>query len=386
MTDDFETEALHYVLDELDADRRAAFEERLARDPQQRAALKACTDSLTGFACDTAPAEPMAAADQRAALSAILAQTAGSATVRREPKKIVSWPRYVWPIAAALLLALNLVEFERPFAPQPASQEAVTRNELPESVAATSAGNAAMTTQPRDRSAADQTKDNLGTDAKAGDELLVEARENARELAKLRADYATLQRTTNVLRADYDGLVRHFADRVLLEKSIGRLATMELVDAATYARGDRRGLTDVARGILTAPGVVVPVDSSSPPPQDTPSEPGFSSAGITPDEPAPAPAPYAWSVFDDKEGRGYLNLYNLPHLASDQSLQLWVKPVDGVNYVRVGEVPAAFHGGNGSVQYTLPEQNTAPAEILITVEPRGEPAPQPTGATVLRGP
>lgn len=386
MRDDFETEALHYVLDELDADRRAAFEERLARDPQEREALKACTDSLAGFACETAPAEPMAAADQRAALSAILAHTAGPATARRERRKVIAWPRYAWPIAAALLLALNLVEFERPLAPQSAPGEAVTRSEPPESPAAASGGAMATTAQPTDTSEAEQPADDLGTAAKAVDELLAEARENARELAKLRADYATLQRTTSVLRAEYDGLVRHFADRVLLEKSIGRLATMELVDAESYARGDRRGLTDVARGILTAPGVVVPVDVSSPPPEATLNEPGFSAAGTSPEEAAPAPVPYAWSVFDDKEGRGYLNLYNLPQLASEQSLQLWVKPADGVDYVRVGEVPAAFHGGNGSVQYTLPEQNTAPAEILITVEPRGEPAPQPTGATVLRGP
>ncbi len=59
MTEDFETEALHYLLDEMDAPRRAAFEEELARDPGARATLKTCADALARFACDTAPAEPM---------------------------------------------------------------------------------------------------------------------------------------------------------------------------------------------------------------------------------------------------------------------------------------------------------------------------------------
>ena len=99
-----------------------------------------------------------------------------------------------------------------------------------------------------------------------------------------------------------------------------------------------------------------------------------------------AKTPYAWSVFDDKEHRGYLNLYDLPTVGTDQALQLWVKPIGSQEFVRVGQVPVEFYGKSGSVQYRLPETSSAPAEILITQEPRNTLNDQPTGATVLRGP
>lgn len=46
MTNPFETEALHYLLDELDGARRGQFEQALMREPAARAALAGCRDSL----------------------------------------------------------------------------------------------------------------------------------------------------------------------------------------------------------------------------------------------------------------------------------------------------------------------------------------------------
>jgi hypothetical protein len=97
-------------------------------------------------------------------------------------------------------------------------------------------------------------------------------------------------------------------------------------------------------------------------------------------------SPYAWAVFDEQESRGYVNLYNLPPVAADQSLQLWVKPLEATTYHLVGEVPAQLSGGSGSYYYTLPPTSPPPAEILITQEPRNAPPAAPAGAVVLRGP
>lgn len=47
MTEQFETEALGYLLDDLDAERRGAFEEKLAREPSARASVDCLADSLT---------------------------------------------------------------------------------------------------------------------------------------------------------------------------------------------------------------------------------------------------------------------------------------------------------------------------------------------------
>lgn len=138
---------------------------------------------------------------------------------------------------------------------------------------------------------------------------------------------------------------------------------MELVDAASYARGERKGLVAVGRSILTEPGIVVTTDPPSLPP---------SSHGST----APQP-PYAWSVFDEKEQRGYLNLYHLPTPADDQAMQVWVRPADATEFQRVGEVPAEFHGRSGSLQYSLSSSAGAPVELVITVEPRNAVPPRP---------
>jgi hypothetical protein len=67
-------------------------------------------------------------------------------------------------------------------------------------------------------------------------------------------------------------------------------------------------------------------------------------------------------------------------------MQVWIRPLDTKEYQHVAEVPQPFQGGNGSVQYFLPTATSAPAEVLITVEPRNVAPIVPTGPTVLRGP
>lgn len=112
------------------------------------------------------------------------------------------------------------------------------------------------------------------------------------------------------------------------------------------------------------------------------------------DNPEPASAwlqpasvrPYAWSVFDEARNQGYLNLYHLPQVPSDQVLQLWVKLVDAGDYQHVGEVPSQFYGGSGSLYYKLPDSSATPVEILITQELRNAVPAKPTGAVVLHGP
>src|SRR5205809_3010108 len=107
MTEEFIDQALQYLLGELGIAERAAFEDRLASDSGARAALKVCADGLAGFACDTATAEPMTASDHRRTLAAILAATADHASGSARTHAIV-WSRFLWPIAAAILLGLKL--------------------------------------------------------------------------------------------------------------------------------------------------------------------------------------------------------------------------------------------------------------------------------------
>jgi len=95
---------------------------------------------------------------------------------------------------------------------------------------------------------------------------------------------------------------------------------------------------------------------------------------------------YAWSVFDENDHQGYLNLYNLPTVAPDQALQLWIMPQNSNTFQSVGQVPDQYYGQSGSVVYKLAPDTLTPAQLLITIEPRSTPPLSPTGPTVLRGP
>ena len=75
-------------------------------------------------------------------------------------------------------------------------------------------------------------------------------------LEELRRDYATLKQARDSLDQQYNVALQQLARRALTEQGIGRLAAMELVDANSYARGDRKGLMNLARDLLTEPGIV----------------------------------------------------------------------------------------------------------------------------------
>jgi hypothetical protein len=267
-----------------------------------------------------------------------------------------------------LLLALNLLEFDRPLGPDRDRGLPAEPKEQP-SPAETSVGRGGASTGAAAAPDAN-TKQTPATGGSAGGSLATTS-ETSGELERLRSAVAELQRSHDAIRAEYNALLERVANLGVVERELNRLTTMELVDVGSYARGVRKGLVNVGRGVLTEPGVVI----------DTTTEPP--ATGTT--QAAPKPA-YAWSVFDEKEHRGYLNLYHLPALSDDQSMHIWVRPADANEYQRAGEVPRQLQGGSGSVQYVLPATTATPGEILITIEPRNTTPAMPAGPTVLRGP
>jgi hypothetical protein len=184
---------------------------------------------------------------------------------------------------------------------------------------------------------------------------------------------------------------------------------MQLVDAESYANGTRNPSLNLTQPILTSPGVVAadsPTGTSSNPSdgntvdsgvgQTAPSSPttpantNSTSTNQTtttpPTSQAPTPTPNAWSLFDETDHQGFLDLSNLPQLPSDQTLELWVQPVGSQDFIPVGSIPSQFYGGSGSVYYKLPSDTMTPSQIMITTEPTATPPTAPTGPIVLRGP
>jgi hypothetical protein len=284
-------------------------------------------------------------------------------------------------------------------------------------------------------------------------------------LSVLRRENDHLQASNAALNAETQRLSQQLAVLTAANGGTTRLVAIELVDAAAYANGNRNGLVDLARTILTTPGVVAA--SPAPPATSAGSNPGSTltlnqatgpqtglttsfgattvtnagsltlvdpssltgttivnsattsfagatisggttsvisglsgtttlttntfgtnpvSAGTSPSAAPPTTEPYAWSVFDESQSQGYLNLYNLPTVSAGQSLQLWVQPVGSSTFENVGAIPSQYYGGSGSVYYKLGSQSAIPSQILITVEPSQAVPTTPTGTVVVRGP
>jgi len=354
MNDDFHTEAFLYLLKKLDPADHAAFEARLARDPVARAALAECAAIVAQFALESAPAEAMLPADQRATLAAILSHK--STNPEKVPQRL-KWPRYFWPMAAAILLGLNLLQLFRSTPPisgqEPMRHRPETSRRIP---------------------------DNPTTD----DPLSVSVAEEMQHLEQLRAEYANLEYAHARLQAEYDKLLHQ---RALIDQRIGRFAAMELVDSGSYARGERKGLVKIARGLLTEPGIVNLEPGTSPATQQPQNQLLPPSETTLPAQTPSLGQPYAWSVFDEASAQGYLNFYNLPPVEPDRTLQLWVKPAGSTVYQNLGEVPPPASNGSGRVSYTLPGATQPPTEVLVTQEPRNATPSQPSiGTAVVRGP
>lgn len=426
MNDDFTSDALQYLLEEMEPAKRAAFADKLSRDPVAAAAFKTCADSYARFALETAPAVALSEEEHHTHLAAILAETS-ALPVPTGAAKVVRFPSWIWPVAAAILLLFNIVQgvlLSRSVKPAAGTAVVVApsdpalldpRNDISSPALAaskeSSAANDPDSARALDSSANSATA--VASNSSAGNEPgAVDSDDtlsiDLNRLDDLRHEYARLQRARDLLNTEYNLALEKLTRRALTEQGVGRLAAMELVDADSYARGDRRGLMNLARSLLTEPGIVT-ADSSTNTTDQGLTATGVGSVNISATDPlrlmtmtVPPPVnptgafqsatpqsatTYAWSVFDEKQNQGYLNLYNLPQVASTDSLQLWVKPVDSTEFLAVGQVPAQFYGTSGSLHYQLSPTTATPAQIMVTLEPRTEtPAAKPTGPVVLRGP
>ncbi|MBL9208488.1 MAG: anti-sigma factor [Opitutaceae bacterium] len=380
MTDDFTSDALRFLLGEMDAAQHQAFSDRLARDPVAARAFKDCADSLAHFAVSTAAPQAVSEFERANNLAGVLARAKPQNVVPAR-RRMVPLP-WAWPVAAAFLLVLNLLQFlggrGQGFH---FSRSAGTGETTPIAPGSTTAGT-------RDRNSAPAGGASSNPSPAATDSGPTSSARLAAEFARLeelRREYDTLQQARDGLDKQYNAALQQLARRALTEQGIGRLAAMELVDANSYARGDRKGLMNLARDLLTEPGIVA-VDPGKN------GQPGLGTAetpSLVPGSPASPSAiesPYAWSVFDEKDNRGYLNLYNLPQVPATDTLQVWVKPAGSVEFQPVGLVPPQYYGKSGSVSYELPAGSATPSEVLITLEPRQNRPTRPTGPVVLRGP
>jgi hypothetical protein len=371
MNDELPTESLQYLLDDLDEVRRASFEARLEADPAAAAAFKGTADALADFALASSSTAVLPPEERAVLAAAVLAAASPVAKNPAHGRRILPW---IWPVAAAFLLGLNLWQFFGP--------SARGRVSLAESRGADAA--IATTGRPQERRNAPATAVNAAPEIGPAIAAKSTRTTATREGERMRAELSALQRA-------YDSLE---VERRALATRLGRMAraagsgivAMELVDPERFAKGERKGLAALLQSLGTDPldgPVALGRDGMS-----------LAAVGIVASsrndseaiKPGAEPPPYAWSLFDATEHEGLVNLYNLPAVTTEELLALWVKNGDADSFRLVGEIPATLYGGSGTVFVTLGSNDPVPSEVLVTREKRGQPVVLPGETTVLRGP
>ncbi len=370
MNDNLTVDALDYLLDEMDEVRRAAFEARLDTDPAAEAALKATADTVADFALVGA-APVSLPADERAGLARAVVGVAHAGEGHRGRR--TSWTWWAWPTAAAILFGLNLWQFFRP----PVVGVLGPRG-LPPRAAI---GPGPEPAGEAGRAIGAPVKDTRGEAEPGRSAPASMAGVAPAEVGRLRTELRALRLSHAQLEAER----RRLAALVAAQAGSGRgsLVAMELVDPERFARGERKGLLAMVQTLGTEP-----VDDAGAVARDGMS---IAAVGVLPPSSTSVEAgaeagASAWSLFDTVKHEGLVTLHQLPAVPAGEQLSLWVRAETEDTFRRVGEIPAALHGGSGTVYVTLDPQATAPDEVMVTRESRSSTPETPGEAVVLRGP
>lgn len=219
------------------------------------------------------------------------------------------------------------------------------------------------------------------------------------------------------LARSYRQLDQQFAELYERGPGLARFTVIELVDARSFAySGNRRGLAEVARQFLMSPSGLL----TAAPDEDVYYIAGEEGAGADWGADSPmvaagfrageAPSveelgwefetvsgeyarfesvssmdsPLAFTVWSDDDQKGFLDIYNLPDIPAGEVAQLWLRGAGSDSYLSVGVLPP-LERGTGSLFYAVDEIEFTPREVLITVE-SGSGSSAPSGRVLLRGP
>ncbi len=385
-----------YVLGELDEAGRATFEVQLSRSAELQQEVRNCADGFAALAFDASaprelPAHIWAGIEQRVAspeaASPGASVAAPSVAAAAGSDSTVSWWRVAWPVAAALLFAINLAQWFWPRAPQRGGetarpQIAASRGDAQPGARDDDGGSAGDAAGVAMRNGNSTTQNNAGRTQAAPASAVDELTESRARAQRLAADYRKLA-------GEYDDLARAVLPLInsgLLDTQRPAIWTAELRGADAGA-GVSIGLWDRARELVPEAGLALLPD------RWRFSTDGFESLSpdiVMTEEPrvdiaATESSPFAMAALNNAQRLGYLDLYNLPVLPSGGSMQLWLQEAGETGYSPVGEVPAVLAGGSGGLVFRIPPGVDAASRILITIEPGIAPA-QPTGPVVIEGP
>ena len=389
-----------YLLGDLPEAERAHVDIQLETDPELRAALRALTDDLGAYAHTLAGAAP----ELDTPLPTAIMQLKTAARSRPKPtattpfpqtvtKSPSHWTQWGWPMAAAILLGLNLWHWTAPMRDDHAHGVFQATNESPKS---DETGNASDSLALEiERLAALTAALESEREAILAEKALVQF-EGEQWEERARQALAANQ----LWKEQYGRLVDRVSPIFDPDDNLTRYTVIELADPVTLASGGEiSGFLRYADGLFNNLSEIAHLsgDESSgsnvfgdPLAADADSaeadterlriasqDRGNSSPELTGN-------PAAFTVWNDDDQSGFIDFYDMPPPAPGYEHRLYVRGIDTDLYQNVGTLPADFT--TGSFSYSMTGDNNTPTGVMVTQEPIGGEIGQPSGSIVIQGP
>jgi hypothetical protein len=341
-----------YVLDLLSGHEKADFEKQLADSKELQQLVREFGHGLHS------PLKE-ASGPRRPDLLEGIHRKIGVSGQQAAPAAVATTPmpwRYIWGVAAAILLMMNLA-----LVVLLTNQGAVSSGELlPDSN---------PNLQASLESRISNLERELNTRTSAMDEIASAHKVALKENAEIREDLTEWQQEYMEMASK----VLPFFDST---DGMSRFTVIELVDARPNGNGDStHAYVDMA-GYFLAGEEAKPLRDAR-----------IGNAAVNQgSSPTVAKAkPMGFTVWREEDRKGFLDIYNLPILAGGEDYFLWVRSSRSKPFIPIGHLPE-LHNGDGSLFYSVDREDfDLPREILITAESAAQPG-NPSGKAYLVGP
>jgi len=400
---------LRYVLDDLPDAERAALDAALAEDAELRAALREVTDDMAAWAeaeageCPELPtAMPAAVSNLKARAKAEAPQEAAGT-----PEPVVAFPipeatpasnpllRWAWPVAAAVLLGLNVWQLsDRPDG-DASADDLLAQN--------TSGANPRISSDVATLSPAQMRlelerltalSNKLNADLAQQNDTLDAMSE---EITAWR-EQATLAMTANqAWQGEYARLLDRVSPLFDPADNLSRYTVIELADPTALASGaEVVGFRRYAEDVLMSLGSPPSAPQEAVGPAIDTSEDRLALAGVGTDDPnevltsslnAPPQTngqPAAFTVWNEDQQAGFIDFYDLPTPGDGMEFRVYIQTAESDAYQSVGTLDRDFI--SGSVSYEPVGENLTITGMVVAEEPIESTVTQPSGTIILRGP
>lgn len=352
-----------YLLESLPGGERASFESRLPFDTALAAELKRCESDLADYAQASVRASRPPERVWRAVQAGMRGEARAPVSLaasRRAP----GWSAVVWPFAALFLLGLNAWQYSRTSELLDASGEVLPASAAAALAESRRAAAEAQSEIERLNARLAALEGAAGGADPARESVALERDRLAERLENLEVNYLSLVEVAESLMngtslEDRDPLLAERAIELLAQRDGSRMVVSGgLWERVAMRRGDR---------------AVAPLSAEKLPPTYSYN---LWTVGNTYHvrkvlEESPQSEPYALAFVDPMSQQAIFSFGNLPELAAEEELVLWIHDeIDG-GYAAIGELPRLENGAAGNVAARIPDGYEVSSDFVLSLESDG---------------